>query len=85
MKKSNDVGSRTKHVIVEEQYQLLFLSFVAYEKITNLTIPNASNLTTTEREGRFLDDQLSDRIFLVEFGSGVRKAEIHFKNPVVIS
>lgn len=72
-------------MIVEERHQLLYLSFVAYEKITNLTIPNVANLTTAEREGRYVDDQLSDRIFLVEFGTGVRKAEIRLKNPVIIS
>jgi hypothetical protein len=74
--------------------QALFqLSFFSYDKLTDVnneytfTTPNESqnNVNTGDREERFSNDQIIDRMMVKEMGRGVRDIQISFENPIIIS
>jgi len=92
-KDSNDKGSNQVGVKMMEGQALFQLSFFSYDKLTDVnneytfTTPNESqnNVNTGDREERFSNDQIIDRMMVKEMGRGVRDIQISFENPIIIS
>ena len=75
-----------------ESQALFQLSFFSYDKLTDVnndyefTSPNESqNVSTRDREDRFSNDQIIDRVMVKEMGRGIRDIQISFENPIIIS
>ena len=83
--KSNDRGKRTVGVKIQEAHAIFQLSFVGYERITNVSSPYHDKLTTNEREMRFNNDQLTERVMIREMGQGNRDIELVFGNPIIVT
>jgi len=93
-KKSNDQGKRQVGIMVVESQALFLLSFTTFDSLSarteNLTeavnfAKDRNETTTAEKELRFEQDQLSDRVMVKEMGKGVRDIELSFENPITVS
>lgn len=72
--------------------QALFqLSFYSYDNLTDVNneivgqIPESTYFSTEEREERFSNDQLIDRVMVKEMGRGIRDIQISFENPIIVT
>ena len=80
--------------MVVESQALFLLSFTTFDSLSagteNLTeainsAKDRNETTTAEKELRFEQDQLSDRVMVKEMGKGVRDIELSFENPITVS
>ena len=90
-KASNDKGANQVGVKLMEGQALFQLSFYSYDNLTDVNneivgqIPESTYFSTEEREERFSNDQLIDRVMVKEMGRGIRDIQISFENPIIVT
>ena len=78
--------------MVVESQALFLLSFTTFDTLGQnstttklLQNQNIDGLSTQDKEHRFEQDQLTDRVMVKDMGKGVSAVELSFENPIVIS